>query len=167
MPTPAGLAGQRLATSTALHCVRPAQSHLALRMVAAAAPSLPTAAELKTSQLAQLASMTVLSIDTGDLDIVEKFAATGYITDATTNPLFVSQAGLSGDPRYVAFVDEAITYAKNKMCNKDGCDTPDEAVALAMDRLAVNLGKSILSLGIKGYVSTEVDPRLSFDKEQV
>ena len=61
------------------------------------------------SQLAQLASMTVLSIDTGDLDIVEKFAATGYITDATTNPLFVSQAGLSGDPRYVAFVDEAIT----------------------------------------------------------
>jgi transaldolase len=167
MPNPAGLAGQRLATSTAPRCVRPAQSHLALRMVAAAPLSLPTAAELKTSQLAQLASMTVLSIDTGDLDIVEKFAATGYITDATTNPLFVSQAGLSGDPRYVAFVDEAITYAKNKMCNKDGCDTPDEAVALAMDRLAVNLGKSILSLGIKGYVSTEVDPRLSFDKEQV
>jgi len=51
------------------------------------------------TQLAQLASMTVLSIDTGDLDIVEQFAATGYITDATTNPLFVSQAGLSGDPR--------------------------------------------------------------------
>ena len=33
----------------------------------------------------------VLSIDTGDLDIVEQFAKTGYITDATTNPLFVSQ----------------------------------------------------------------------------
>lgn len=91
----------------------------------------------------------VLSIDTGDLDIVEQFAATGYITDATTNPLFVSQAGLSGEPRYVAFVEEAITYAKEKMCNMDGCDV-DDAIALAMDRLAVNLGKNILSLGIKG-----------------
>jgi hypothetical protein len=107
----------------------------------------------------------VLSIDTGDLDIVEQFAATGYITDATTNPLFVSQAGMSGDPRYVEFVDEAITYAKEKMCNMDGCEVND-AIALAMDRLAVNLGKNILSLGIKGYVSTEVDPRLSFDKEE-
>jgi hypothetical protein len=72
-----------------------------LRMVAAAATSqLPSAEKLKTSQLSQLAAMTVLSIDTGDLDIVKEFAATGYITDATTNPLFVSQAGLSGDPRY-------------------------------------------------------------------
>jgi len=131
-----------------------------------ASATLPSADVLKTSQLAQLASMTVLSIDTGDLDIVEQFAATGYITDATTNPLFVSQAGLSGDPRYVAFVDEAITYAKEKMCNKDGCDVIDDTIALAMDRLAVNLGKNILSLGIKGYVSTEVDPRLSFDKDE-
>jgi len=155
----------RLAISTAPLGVRSRSVRPALRMVAAAPTSLPTADALKTSQLAQLASMTVLSIDTGDLDIVEKFAATGYITDATTNPLFVSQAGLSGDPRYVAFVDEAITYAKEKMCNSDGCDV-DDAIALAMDRLAVNLGKSILSLGVKGYVSTEVDPRLSFDKEQ-
>ena len=37
---------------------------------------------------------SVLSIDTGDLDIVEKFAASGYITDATTNPLSVSQVFL-------------------------------------------------------------------------
>ena len=73
-------------------------------MVAAAAISqLPQAEKLKTSQLSQLAALTVLSIDTGDLDIVKEFAATGYITDATTNPLFVSQAGLSGDPRYTPF----------------------------------------------------------------
>jgi hypothetical protein len=32
--------------------------------------------------------MTVLSIDTGDIQTIEKFAATGLITDATTNPLF-------------------------------------------------------------------------------
>jgi len=66
----------------------------------------------KDSQLAQLAGMTVLSVDTGDLTIIEELAKTGYITDATTNPLFVSQAGLSGDPRYIAFVDEAVSYAK-------------------------------------------------------
>jgi len=40
------------------------------------------------SQLEQLAAMTVLSIDSGDIHIIEKFAATGFITDATTNPLF-------------------------------------------------------------------------------
>jgi len=38
----------------------------------------------------------------------------------------------------VAFVEEAITYAKNKMCNKDGCDVVADAIALAMDRLAVS-----------------------------
>jgi len=97
-----------------------------------------------------------LSIDTGDLQVIKDFAATGFITDATTNPLFVSQAGLSGDPVYVAFVDDAIAYAREK----DGDD-----VALAMDKLAVNLGVAIAKL-VPGYISTEVDPRLSFDKEE-
>jgi hypothetical protein len=60
--------------------------------------SMVTASE--TSQLAQLAGMTTLSIDSGDLKVIEEYAKTGYITDATTNPLFVSQAGLSGDPTY-------------------------------------------------------------------
>lgn len=69
---------------------------------------------MAASQLEQLAGMTVLSVDTGDLDVIKDMAATGFITDATTNPLFVSQAGTSGDPRYVAFVDEAIAYAKAK-----------------------------------------------------
>ncbi len=62
-------------------------------------------------------------------------------------------------------MDEAITYAKEKLCVGDGCEI-DDVIALAMDRLAVNLGKNILGMGIKGYVSTEVDPRLSFDKEE-
>jgi transaldolase len=39
-----------------------------------------------------LAAMTVLSIDTGDIQTIQKFAATGFITDATTNPLFGEQA---------------------------------------------------------------------------
>jgi len=110
----------------------------------------------ESSQLAQLASMTTLSIDTGDLDIIEGFAATGMITDATTNPLFVSQAGLSGDARYVAFVDAAIAYAK------DNAAGPDAVLELSMDRLAVELGLEIVKL-VPGYVSTEVDIRASFD----
>ena len=112
-----------------------------------------------SSLLAQLAEQTTLSIDTGDLDILAAYSATGLITDATTNPLFVSQAGLSGDARYVAFVDKAISYAKQ---NAEG----EEAVLeLAMDRLAVELGLEIVKL-VPGYVSTEVDIRASFDKEE-
>eukprot|EP00929_Paragymnodinium_shiwhaense_P059800 TRINITY_DN29924_c0_g1_i1.p1 TRINITY_DN29924_c0_g1~~TRINITY_DN29924_c0_g1_i1.p1 ORF type:complete len:407 (+),score=67.55 TRINITY_DN29924_c0_g1_i1:70-1290(+) len=124
----------------------------------------PTAVEASTldvaptSHLKQLADMTVLSIDTGDLDTIKKFASTGLITDATTNPLFVSQAGKSGDPTYVGFVDAAVAYAKEHSSDAD------EAVSLAIDRLAVNLGVEISKL-VPGYVSTEVDPRLSFDKE--
>jgi transaldolase len=58
------------------------------------------------SQLEQLSGMTVLSVDTGDLTVVKQMAATGLITDATTNPLFVSQAGQNNDPVYAAFVAE-------------------------------------------------------------
>ena len=40
----------------------------------------------------------------------------------------------------------------------------DERVAMTMDKLSVNFGVEILSL-VEGYVSTEVDARLSFDTE--
>lgn len=110
------------------------------------------------SQLQQLASFTTLSIDTGDFSEIKRFAETGLITDATTNPLFVSKAGLSGDKMYAAIVDEAVAYAR-----KSGM-SGDDLVGIAMDRLAVNLGREISQL-VPGYVSTEVDVRLSFDTE--
>jgi len=106
------------------------------------------------SQLAQLAGMTTLSIDSGDLTIIEKFANTGYITDATTNPLFVSQAGLSGDPVYAKLVNDAVAFAIDK---EKGSDEKD-IVSLAIDKLAVNLGAAIAEI-VPGYISTEVDPR--------
>jgi transaldolase len=118
---------------------------------------------LETSQLAQLASMTVLSIDSGDLKVIQQYADTGYITDATTNPLFVSQAGLSGDPLYASMVDQAVRYAIQETASATGNDE-SETVSLAIDRLAVLLGKAIADI-VPGYVSTEVDPRLSFDTE--
>ena len=85
------------------------------------------------TQLEQMATMTTLSIDTGDLDIIEAYGKTGLITDATTNPLFVSQAGLSGDKRYVAFVDSAMAYART---NAEG---PEAQLELSMARLAIEL----------------------------
>jgi len=100
--------------------------------------------------------MTTLSIDSGDLKVIESFAKLGVITDATTNPLFVAQAGQSGDPTYTALVDESIASAMKT------ASSPDDITALAMDTLAVNLGAKISTL-VPGFVSTEVDPRLSFD----
>lgn len=72
---------------------------MSLGLILQAAPKLSVAPTPRVSvlrlsaatQLEQLAGMTTLSIDTGDLNVIEKMAATGCITDATTNPLFVSQ----------------------------------------------------------------------------
>eukprot|EP00873_Tetraselmis_striata_P018641 jgi/Tetstr1/438905/TSEL_027413.t1 len=115
-----------------------------------------------TSQLAQLARMTVLSIDTGDLGIIKRFADTNLITDATTNPLFISQTAARGDePEYAALVDEAVAAAAKAMGRQAGAPSA-EAVNLAIDHLSVNLGRKILDI-VPGYVSTEVDIRLSFD----
>ena len=111
------------------------------------------------SQLEQLSQMTVLSIDSGDLKVIEKYAKTGWITDATTNPLFVSQAGLSGDPVYTSMVNDAVSFAL--ATNEQNVES---IVSLAIDRLAVNLGYAISKI-VKGYISTEVNPKLSFDTE--
>jgi len=121
--------------------------------------------QLQTSALESLADITTLSIDSGDIDTVARYAKTGVITDATTNPLFVSQAGANGDARYEAMVQEAVTYAKRATCAEDGCPVPEDTLNLAIDRLAVNLGKELVSL-VPGRVSTEVDIRLSYDTEK-
>mmetsp|Transcript_31153 Transcript_31153/g.62770 ORF Transcript_31153/g.62770 Transcript_31153/m.62770 type:complete len:378 (-) Transcript_31153:49-1182(-) len=121
--------------------------------------------QLETSALESLADITTLSIDSGDIDTVARYAKTGLITDATTNPLFVSQAGANGDARYEAMVQEAVTYAKRKTCAEDGCPVPEDTLNLAIDRLAVNLGKELVSL-VPGRVSTEVDIRLSYDTDK-
>jgi transaldolase len=115
--------------------------------------------------LEELSKMTTISIDSGDLDVVEKYAKTGLVTDATTNPLFVSQAGANGDKRYEDMVSDAIMYAKKQL---GGGDSPmadfEPEINLAMDKLAVNLGAKLTTL-VAGRVSTEVDIRLSYDTD--
>jgi transaldolase len=125
-------------------------------------PPSSSSSALRMSALETLADMTTLSIDSGDIDTVSRYARTGLITDATTNPLFVSQAGSNGDARYEAMVAEAVSYAKGRTCPGDGCPVPADTLNVAMDRLAVNLGRELVRL-VPGRVSTEVDIRLSYD----
>ena len=115
------------------------------------------------SALEELSKMTTISIDSADLDTVEKFAKIGLVQDCTTNPLFVSQAGDSGDKRYEDMVFDAIMYAKEQF---GGGDSPmadfEPELNMAMDKLAVNLGAKLAGL-VPGRISTEVDIRLSYD----
>ncbi|KAJ8968005.1 hypothetical protein NQ314_002539 [Rhamnusium bicolor] len=77
-------------------------------------------------------------------------------TDATTNPsLILAAASL---PQYKALIEKAAHYG-NKVGNSSG-----EKLENAMDMLCVLFGIEILKI-IPGRVSTEVDARLSFDKE--
>jgi len=104
------------------------------------------------SSLEQLkASGTVVVADTGDFAAIAKFKP----RDATTNPSLILAAAKM--PQYAALVDQAIAFAKTGA-------TLAEQVELAMDRLFVSFGKEILGV-VEGRVSTEVDARLSFDKE--
>lgn len=61
-------------------------------------------------------------------------------------------------PQYEALVQNAIEYAAAQQ------GTFEEKLDLAMDKLAVNFGAEITKI-VPGYVSTEVDARLSFDTE--
>jgi len=102
--------------------------------------------------LEQLKQLTLVVSDTGDFLSIAEFKP----QDATTNPSLVLAA--AQDPKYKAQVDNAIEYAKKN------AKTLAEQVDLASDKLFVNFGCEILKL-VPGRVSTEVDARLSFDKD--
>jgi transaldolase len=104
-------------------------------------------------QYSQLASVTTIVADTGDIESIRKICP----TDATTNPSLILSA--ANDPKYASLIQDAVAYA---LRTESKC--PKRQVSLAMDRVAVNFGKEILQY-IPGVVSTEVDARLSFDKE--
>jgi len=94
---------------------------------------------------------TVVS-DSGDFESIDVYKP----RDATTNPsLILAAAGKQG---YIRLIDTAVEYAKSK-----GGSIDDQA-NIALDRLLVEFGKEILKI-IPGRVSTEVDARLSFNKE--
>lgn len=106
------------------------------------------------SALDQLKKFTTVVADTGDVKAIDQFKP----QDATTNPSLIFKA--SQIDQYSSLVDNAIEYAKK---NKS-VGTDQERLDLAMDCLAVQFGAAISKI-VPGYVSTEVDARLSFDTE--
>ncbi|HZJ79755.1 MAG TPA: transaldolase [Dysgonamonadaceae bacterium] len=102
--------------------------------------------------LEQLKKQTIVVADTGDFTSIEEYKP----MDATTNPSLIYAA--SQNPRFAPLLREAITYAKGESDNEDA------QLGIAMDKVAVNFGLKILEI-VPNRVSTEVDARLSFDKE--
>jgi transaldolase len=106
-----------------------------------------------TTSLDQLKQTgTVVVSDSGDFEAIDVYKP----QDATTNPSLVLAA--VNKPAYARVVDVAIAYGRQKG------GTTHQQVDAAVDRLLVEFGKEILAI-IPGRVSTEVDARLSFDKE--
>ena len=106
--------------------------------------------------LDQLKSMTTVVADTGDINSIKQFKP----TDSTTNPSLIAAA--AGMPEYQSIVDHVLTQARESL----GPEADDkEVAAAAFKTLAVAFGRKILEI-VPGRVSTEVDARLSFDKEK-
>jgi transaldolase len=98
------------------------------------------------------ASGTVVVSDSGDFDSIAVYKP----QDATTNPSLILAA--ANKPQYARLIDNAVAAAK-----KEG-GTADVQAVNALDSLLVAFGTEILKI-VPGRVSTEVDARLSFDKE--
>jgi transaldolase len=96
---------------------------------------------------------TTVVADSGDIESIRHYQP----EDATTNPsLLLKAAGLES---YSHLIADAIAFGKQHG------KTQEQQVAEACDKLAVNFGAEILK-SVPGRVSTEVDARLSYDKEK-
>ena len=102
---------------------------------------------MPTTQLDQLKQFTKVVADTGDFGSMKEFAP----QDATTNPSLILKAAVM--PDYAPLVDQAI--------RDSGAGAP---LGQVIDRLLVVFGLEILKI-VPGRVSSEVDARLSFDRE--
>lgn len=104
------------------------------------------------NKLSQLKEFTTIVADTGDITAIKEYLP----EDATTNPSLMLKAAQI--PEYAPFIDEAINWAKQQS------EDLNQQIVDASDKLAVIVGTEILKT-IPGRISTEVDARLSFDKE--
>lgn len=102
--------------------------------------------------LESLKQYTTIVADTGEIDAISEFKP----QDATTNPSLLFKAAQKS--QYSHLVEDAMDYSSEQGGSKEA---QTEAF---MDKMFVNFGCEILKI-IPGRVSTEVDARLSFDKE--
>merc|ERR1739846_137008 len=108
--------------------------------------------EFIMSALEQLKRYTKVVADTGDFASMKKFKP----VDATTNPSLILAA--SEMDAYKSIVQKAVDFG----ISFNG--TIEEKVEQAVDKMFVLFGVEILKI-VPGRVSTEVDARLSFDKD--
>lgn len=101
-----------------------------------------------TTHLESLKRHSIVVADTGDVESIARLKP----QDATTNPSLLLKS--AQDARYRPLLDSALAQAK----------AAGEDLHGAIDRLFVAFGCEILK-HVPGRVSTEVDPRLSFDTE--
>jgi transaldolase len=105
--------------------------------------------------LDQLAAMTVVVADTGDIDAIKQFTP----RDATTNPSLILAAAQI--PAYQDLIDRSLKQSRDVMGSEASAE---QVVREALDEICVTFGKEILKI-VPGRVSTEVDARLSYDTE--
>ena len=101
--------------------------------------------------LEQLKQYTEVVADTGDFEDIKQFEP----IDATTNPTLLFAAVQKS--KYQGLIDDAIRYGKSA-----GTDH-EMKLNKTMDKLAINFGLALLKI-VPRRISTEVDARLSFDK---
>jgi transaldolase len=128
------------------------------RLESNSAPSSPNGKNGNESVLNQLKNMTVIVSDTGEFSLIQQYSP----QDATTNPSLILKAAQNKD--YAKLIDSAIDYGLNH--HKAHPHTSEhDLLELIMDKLSANFGIEISKL-IPGYVSIEVDARLSFNTEE-
>ena len=99
------------------------------------------------NKLDELKSMTSVVADTGDIEAIKLYQP----QDATTNPSLIYKAAQL--PQYQSLIKQACDWAQEQ----DG-----DLLENTLDMVSVKIGLEILKT-VPGYVSTEVDARLSFD----
>jgi len=99
------------------------------------------------TKLEQLKTMTSVVADTGDIEAIKRYLP----EDATTNPSLVYKAAQLD--QYRPLIEDAAQWAQQQ---------PGDTLENTLDMVSVKLGLEILKI-VPGYVSTEVDARLSFD----
>ena len=105
-----------------------------------------------TSALDRLKQHSSIVADTGDIEAIRKHQP----EDATTNPSLLLKA--SEMPAYQSYLQKAWDFAKSSQLDAA------QQLELACDYFAVLIGKEIADI-VPGYISTEVDARLSFDTQ--
>jgi len=105
-----------------------------------------------TDQLSQLKQLTTVVADTGDFASIAQYQP----EDATTNPSLILKT--IEQSQYQHLAAEAMQFAASTLLK----GTAEQRIALAADKLAVLIGHQLMQQ-VPGYVSTEVDARLSFN----